>query len=337
MILDGSTVKSIKHARNMAAHLVKAENELCQIIETPSGGRRPEDLRKELIDLQALTDLTRGKTGFLHVSIDPRVTDQMKAEHWNRSVSAIEKEFGLENQPRILVYHEKEGRPHVHALWSTVDIDHNKLITLSHYKRRLQKVRLELEREFGHEHAPTRSGDRTFEITPKEREMLKETETKPLDIKKLITQIWEQSKGQKEFLKNMKSNGYHVVQGDRSKFAVLTPGGKVMNLVRQLPKGVKTKDVAKILEQDKLLTVDQVREQIKAEKEQRLNSTAREKTVEKDLYEQLLDNSQEISGTERRDGSPIYYEFKDQAPDITKDEEEELKKKRGRSGPRYER
>jgi hypothetical protein len=39
----------------------------------------------------------------------------------------------LTDQPRVIVFHEKEGRRHAHCVWSRIDADNMKAINLPHY------------------------------------------------------------------------------------------------------------------------------------------------------------------------------------------------------------
>ena len=47
----------------------------------------------------------------------------MTPEQWQRAVDVLDKELGLEGQPRAVVMHEKRGREHIHVVWARTDID----------------------------------------------------------------------------------------------------------------------------------------------------------------------------------------------------------------------
>ncbi|MGH8547172.1 MAG: relaxase/mobilization nuclease domain-containing protein [Methylococcales bacterium] len=48
-----------------------------------------------------------------------------------------------------MVFHEKEGRRHCHAVWSRIDTDQMKAIPLPYTKRKLQEIARELYLEHG--------------------------------------------------------------------------------------------------------------------------------------------------------------------------------------------
>jgi len=57
--------------------------------------------------------------------------------------------LGLTDQPRVIVFHEKNGRRHAHAAWSRIDSNEMKAIPLSYDHPKLQEVSRELHIEHG--------------------------------------------------------------------------------------------------------------------------------------------------------------------------------------------
>lgn len=87
MILKGSTITTVQHARQFAAHLFKPENEVIRVRESIMGGEGQDAVAADLIDMQLLTSLTKGKTGIFHVAIDPRKEEAMTPTMWDRSLA----------------------------------------------------------------------------------------------------------------------------------------------------------------------------------------------------------------------------------------------------------
>lgn len=54
----------------------------------------------------------------------------------------------LTDQPRTVVFHEKQGREHAHVIWSRIDTEQMKAIELSFSKPKLREISRELHREF---------------------------------------------------------------------------------------------------------------------------------------------------------------------------------------------
>lgn len=243
MILHGSTIASTHHARQMAAHLYKVENEHVIPRETIGQSKSRTAFENDLVQMHLFTRMTKGKRGIFHVAINPRDFESLTSEQKDRAIEIIEEKFGLTGQTRMQVEHIKEGRAHSHVFWSTVDQDQGKLIDLPHYKRRLQDCADQMEKEFGHERTCRETNEHSFEITNAERMAERKTGRKAMANKEQVTTIWNQTESWENFLNGLRKNGYEVAKGERCRFALIDPKGNVSNLVRQLPRTVKTKDV----------------------------------------------------------------------------------------------
>ena len=264
MILEGSTISSTGHARQMAAHLYKDENEEIHVRGIYGNDHR-KAVENTLVDMYQLTKLTKGKkNAIFHVAISPRENEALTNEQKQKAINMIQKRFGLEDQMFFEMDHVKEGRAHTHVFWSTVDIEQGKLKNLSHYKLRLQTLANEMEVNFGHERTARQKSDQSYEVTNSDRMRQNRTKEKALERKKEITALWEQSDSAKAFIAALEEKGYALAKGDRSKFALIDRHGNISNLVRDLPKVIKTKEVmARFGEEYKLLSsVEKAKEQI---------------------------------------------------------------------------
>lgn len=243
MILKGSTVAGVKHARQFARHLVKEENSIVEVWESIMSEGTRKEIEADLVDMQLLTSMTRGRTGIFHIAISPREEEEMSKEEWQQAVNMAEGEFELNGQFRMQVYHEKKGRPHLHVFWSLVDMDKNRLIPLRYYKRRLQRLADEMELEFGHKRTRRFANESTLEITNADRLREGRTKKSAKARKQLISKIWQKDVSPQKTIANLQSAGYVVVQGDRCRYALIDREGEVYNLTRELPKLIKQKDV----------------------------------------------------------------------------------------------
>lgn len=101
--------------RQLADHLQRTDtNERMEVLELDSG---LDDLAATFRDWQTLSEGTRGRKGLYHVNIDPEARYDMTRAEWTRAVEILAEELGLEGQPRAVVFHEKNGRQHVHVVW----------------------------------------------------------------------------------------------------------------------------------------------------------------------------------------------------------------------------
>ena len=249
----------------MAAHMFKDENERIHVYGL--GGHDLTAVENNLVDMYGLTKLTKGKkNAIFHVAVSPRENEALTEEQKALALEMIAKRFGLQGQIYFSIDHIKEGRAHTHVFWSAVDMQNGKLINLSHYKRVLQDLAKEMELEFGHELTNRRANEKSFEMSHADRMIQGRTGEKALDRKLLVTALWNQTTTAEEFIKSLKAAGYDVVKGERCKFGIIDPHGKVHNLVRDLPKLVKAKDVTKRLGQiyDDLPTVRDIKKEREA-------------------------------------------------------------------------
>ena len=105
----------------LAWHLQRRDtNEKVEILELQSPA---PSLGEAFRDWQILSEGTRGFKGLYHANIDPAKDYTMTRDQWQRAVDVLEKELGLEGQPRAVVMHEKYGREHIHVVWARTDID----------------------------------------------------------------------------------------------------------------------------------------------------------------------------------------------------------------------
>src|SRR6266571_5007526 len=90
----------------------------------------------------------------------------MTREQWERCVEVLEKELGLEGQPRVVVMHEKHGREHIHVVWARTDIDTMTLRSDSQNYLAHERASKALELEFGHDLVPGKHDKRDREKQP---------------------------------------------------------------------------------------------------------------------------------------------------------------------------
>lgn len=73
------------------------------------------------------------------LSLNPPSSEKVPIDNFEAAIEAIEERLGLEGQPRAIVFHEKGGRRHAHAVWSRIDADEMKAIILPFYKMKLRE------------------------------------------------------------------------------------------------------------------------------------------------------------------------------------------------------
>jgi hypothetical protein len=106
-------------ARQLSAHLMRTdENEHVELHEV--SGFMSETLHDALLEAEAMAKGTQCKQYLFSVSLSPPAHENVRVEVFEQAVNAIEERLGLKGQPRAIVFHEKEGRRHAHAVWSRI-------------------------------------------------------------------------------------------------------------------------------------------------------------------------------------------------------------------------
>ena len=119
MILKGSQRGG---AKQLGLHLLKTEeNEHVELHEIR--GFVAEDVVGALREAQATAKGTKCSQYLFSVSLNPPETENVRIETFETALAAIEEKNGLNGQPRVVIFHEKEGRRHCHAVWSRIDAE----------------------------------------------------------------------------------------------------------------------------------------------------------------------------------------------------------------------
>lgn len=117
-------------ARDLARHLLKDENDHVDVHEIR--GFASETLDGAFNEAYAISQGTRCKQFLFSLSLNPPETERVSTEAFERAIEQAETRLGLTGQPRAVVFHEKEGRRHAHAVWSRIKAEEMKAIQLSH-------------------------------------------------------------------------------------------------------------------------------------------------------------------------------------------------------------
>src|SRR3546814_11854212 len=97
-----------------------------------------------LKEAHALSLGTKCKQFLFSVSLNPPVGESVRIEVFEKACEVIEERLGLKGQPRMIVFHEKEGRRHAHAVWSRIDADTMTAKPLPFFKTKLRDIAKEL-------------------------------------------------------------------------------------------------------------------------------------------------------------------------------------------------
>lgn len=260
----------------LGLHLLKTENEQVEIHEV--SGFVSETVMGAMKEAQAMAMGTRCKQYLFSVSLNPPETEAVRVEVFEGAIAKIEERLGLEGQPRMVVFHEKEGRRHAHVVWSRIDAETMTAKQLSFYKSKLQEVSRELFLDNGWKMprglmAHGERDPRNFTLA--EWQQAKRAGLNPHDLKGMVQDCWAVSDNRESFARALEERGLYLAKGDRRGHVAVTYEGEVFALSRLIDR--RAKDVtAKLGKPDDLLSVEATKARIANEIAPRVSGYIRE-------------------------------------------------------------
>lgn len=130
-------------AAKLAAHLMNnRDNDHVELHEV--SGFMADTLPDALQEIHAQSMGTHCNQYLFSVSLNPPDTEKVGTNVFEQAISRIEECMNLQDQPRVIVFHEKEGRRHAHCVWSRIDTQEMKAINLPFYKSKLMEISKEI-------------------------------------------------------------------------------------------------------------------------------------------------------------------------------------------------
>ncbi len=227
-------------------------------------GFMADDVMGAMQEVHALSKGVKSNQPLFSISLSPPEQEQVGVEVFERTIERIEQENGLGERSRIVVFHEKEGRRHCHAVWSRIDPEHMRVVPLPFYKSKLQEIAKATYLEQGWDlpkgFIDKRQRDpRNFDLALYNQ--AKAEGRDPKQIKMLAQEAWSISDNREAFQQALQERGLYLTKGDRRGFVALNWQGKVMSLQRLL--GCKSKELRERLgKTDELRSVEETQEHI---------------------------------------------------------------------------
>lgn len=231
MILKGS---QRGNGDELALHLLKTEdNEHVEIYDIRH--LSASTLQEAFTEMESVSNGTRCRQYLFSVSINPPQKETAPIEYFEEAIEAIEQKLKLTGQPRVIVFHEKEGRRHAHCVWSRIDTQEIKAINLPHFKQKLNDVSKELFLKYEWE-LPKGYIDRHFsnpyKFTLQEWQQAKRAGENPQMLKAMFRGAWERSDNAQSFKQALQDYGFTLARGDRRGFVAVDYKGEVYSLTR---------------------------------------------------------------------------------------------------------
>lgn len=251
-------------ASALATHLMNGhDNEHVEVhcIQGFLGG----NVQEAFEEIEALSKGTRCTQYLFSVSLSPPPKVKASTQLFERTIERIAKANGLENQPHVVVFHEKHGRRHAHCVWSRIDNESLRAINLPYFKNRLMEIGKAIYLEQGWT-LPNGHIDKTLSnplnYTLAEWQQAKRQKLDPKQIKAEIKALWDSAKTKQSFEKALNDRGYYLACGNpRRSFVFVDWAGQVRSLSRHT--GAKAKVLNERLgSSDTLPSVDTLKQQL---------------------------------------------------------------------------
>ncbi|MAD17222.1 MAG: relaxase [Alteromonadaceae bacterium] len=249
--------------KQLAVHLLKTdENEHVEVHDIR--GFVADDVTGAFQEAHAISKATKCRQFLFSLSLNPPETENVPIETFESAIADVEKSLGLTDQPRVIVFHEKEGRRHAHCVWSRIDIDEMKAVQMSYFKRKLNDIakNLYLDNDWT---LPNGFIDKhqtnPLNFSRAEWQKAKRTRQNPKHIKQALQECWTASDSKSAFENALMEKGYFLARGSNSRFVAMDVHGEVYSLSRQL--GVKIKELkSKLGEQKDLQSIEGAKQKI---------------------------------------------------------------------------
>jgi hypothetical protein len=244
MVIKGG---SRTRAADLAKHLLRRDtNERAMVREL--SGVAAGDLAGALAEMEAVAAGTRCRKSLYHASINVPVNEMLAPEQWMYAVNRLGHELGFDGQPRAIVEHVKEGRQHIHVVWSRIDLEAMKAISDSHNYRTHEIVARSLEQEFGHArvegvHTGDKSQDRpTADAHADDHRQAERMGLTVAEVKADLTDAWRTTETGQGFTEAIEDKGYLLARGDKRDFVIIDAEGGLHSPRRRI-EGVKAADI----------------------------------------------------------------------------------------------
>lgn len=238
MILKGSQRGG---GAQLAAHLMNdRDNDHVTVHEIR--GFVADDLDGALREAHAVSKGTQCRQFMFSLSINPPKDARVGLDDLVAAADKAGEKLGLQDQPRAIVVHEKNGRRHAHVVWSRIDPEAMKAVNLPFFKEKLAGLSKELYLEHGWE---LPEGHRTngwknpLNFTLAEWQQAKRLDLDPREVKQVFQSAWARSDSAGAFRHALEEHGYYLARGDQRGVVALDLNGEVFSVARWA--GVKTK------------------------------------------------------------------------------------------------
>ena len=260
MILEGN---ERGYGANLAIHLLNPKDNDHVTVHSVEGFCA-DDLVGAFAEVEAIAEGTQCQNYLFSLSLNPPQHEDVSVAAFEEAVADVERKLGLVGQPRAIVFHEKNGRRHAHAVWSRIRASEMTAIKLPHYKRKLGDISRSLYRQHKWEMPEgfkEQAKRNPLNHSREEAGQAKRLKRNPKTVKAMFKRCWEASDSRAAFEVALKEEGFLLARGERRGFVAVDADGKIWSLSRWC--GVKPKELrSRLGSEDQLPSVEQVMAEI---------------------------------------------------------------------------
>jgi hypothetical protein len=232
-------------SRQLAKHLMNdRDNDHVELHEIR--GLDSTTLAGAFLEIEAASKATRCKQPFFHVSFSPPAEAAVSYGQFEQAFAAVEAKYPeLAGQPRAIVFHEKDGRRHAHAVWSRIDTERSRAINLSHFKLKLRDVSRTMYQALGlplPKGLIERNQRSPLNFDRQEWQQAKRLDEDPRDLKKIVREAFTRSDSAQALQHALAQSALYLARGDRRGYVLIHHSGEVISLSRV--SGFKAKELA---------------------------------------------------------------------------------------------
>jgi hypothetical protein len=252
-------------AKDLAQHLMKDENDHVELHELR--GFASDNLDDAFQESYAISRGTQCKQFLFSLSLNPPPQEQVSPEQFEAAITKVEDRLDLTGQPRAIVFHEKEGRRHAHAVWSRIKTDEMKAVQLSFSHQDLRQVSRELYIEHGWDMPRSlldSEARHPKNFTLAEWQQAKRVGKDAAAVKTAFQDAWATSDSKVAFAHALEEQGYVLARGDKRGYVAIDHLNEVYSVPRMV--GIRTKQVRERLgKTEELPDVETAKQQIAAD------------------------------------------------------------------------
>lgn len=171
--------------------------------------------------------VTKGQKPLYHMQLRLAPGEKLERLQWFHVLAKVEERLRLTDHPRTVVAHDLKGERHLHVVYSRLDRENGKLLSMGHDRQHMHAVSRQAEKEFGLRELtslPRRDRNGNQNTRSAEYRMAKECQTTRHTLCLVLQAAWNASKTGLQFQEYLAGFGLTMSHGTRRDYNVWYKG-----------------------------------------------------------------------------------------------------------------